>query len=91
MHDYLSKALDEFDSGKAIPFVIRVNSTGDLLGMTRLKELSPKHRKAVIGSWLTPSAWGTGASTESKVLPAATGWSSLRMHIISAHDRLSQN
>jgi RimJ/RimL family protein N-acetyltransferase len=35
---------------------------------TRLKNVSREHRKAAVGSWFTPSAWGSGANTESKLL-----------------------
>jgi RimJ/RimL family protein N-acetyltransferase len=68
MHSYVLNALNEFELGTAIPFVIRAISNGAVLGMTRLKDLSRENKKAVIGSWLAPSAWGSGANTESKFL-----------------------
>ena len=41
---------------------------GRVIGMTRLKNLSRANRNGVVGSWLAPSAWGSGANTESKLL-----------------------
>jgi len=41
---------------------------GRVIGMTRLKNISRANRNAVVGSWLAPSAWGSGANTESKLL-----------------------
>jgi N-acetyltransferase len=68
IHRYLKTALDEHQSGSAIPFVIRAISDGSTIGMTRLKNISREHRNAVIGSWLVTAAWGIGANTESKLL-----------------------
>src|SRR5580698_5853724 len=68
MHDYVSAALRDHLSGSALPFVIRTLSDGFVVGMTRLKSMSREHGKAVVGSWLAPSAWGCGANSESKLL-----------------------
>ena len=42
---------------------------GRVLGSTRYLNLEPDHRRVEIGwTWLRPSAWGTGANTETKML-----------------------
>jgi RimJ/RimL family protein N-acetyltransferase len=68
MHNYVLEALKDFRMGTAIPFVVRAASDGSVLVMTRLKDLSSQNKKATVGSWLTPSSWGSGANTESKFL-----------------------
>ena len=68
MHSYVLAALKDLRMGSSIPFVVRATANGRVLGMTRLKDLSAENKKATIGSWLTPSAWGTGANSESKFL-----------------------
>jgi phosphonoacetate hydrolase len=68
MDVYLRHALRDYQSGAALPFVIRRLSTGTVLGMARLKEMSREHRRAEVGTWLSPNAWGSGANTESKLL-----------------------
>lgn len=68
MDVYLRHALHDYKMGAALPFVIRGLSTGGVLGMARLKEMSREHRRAEVGTWLSPNAWGSGANTESKLL-----------------------
>jgi N-acetyltransferase len=44
-------------------------ATGRPLGSTRYMALRPEHRSLEIGgTWLSPSAWGTGANVEAKYL-----------------------
>ena len=68
LHDYVQESLRDYSAGSALPFVIRAVSGGNVIGMTRLKNLSREHRTAGVGSWLTASVWGSGANTESKLL-----------------------
>jgi RimJ/RimL family protein N-acetyltransferase len=50
-------------------FAIVDCSSGEPLGSTRYLSLRPEHRGLEIGwSWLTPSAWRTGANIEAKLL-----------------------
>ena len=45
------------------------SETGTAVGSTRFLALRPEHRSLEIGwTWLAPSAWGTGANTEAKLL-----------------------
>jgi RimJ/RimL family protein N-acetyltransferase len=65
---YFDGALREHQEGTSLPFAVCDSSTGRLVGMTRLKEIARDHRRAVIGSWIVPAAWGSGANTEAKLL-----------------------
>lgn len=85
MDDYLASARQERDAGLALPFVVRRIDGEQVIGMTRLKELSPRHRKAVVGSWLVPAAWGTGANAESKLLLLAYAFDTLRCLRVEFH------
>ena len=45
------------------------SESGRAVGSTRFLALRPEHRSLEIGwTWLAPSAWGTGANTEAKLL-----------------------
>ena len=42
---------------------------GEVIGSTSYMSLAPEHRRLEIGNtWLTSSAWGTGANTDAKYL-----------------------
>ena len=52
-----------------IPFATVLRSTGAVVGSTRFLALRPEHRSLEIGwTWLAPTAWGTGANAEAKLL-----------------------
>lgn len=66
---WLDAALAAAHAGTEIPFVTVWRETGDLLGSTRYLSLAPEHCRLEIGhTWLTRSAWGTGANIEAKLL-----------------------
>jgi RimJ/RimL family protein N-acetyltransferase len=85
MHQHIEASLRDYRSGSALPFVIRNIADGTVIGMTRLKDLSREHRNAVVGSWLTAGAWGTGANTESKLLLLTHAFESLHCIRIEFH------
>lgn len=78
MQSYLDSLFRDYERGAAAPFVVRRLSNGEIVGLTRFKSLSREHRKAVVGSWYGPSAWGTGCNTEAKLLLLGHGFESLR-------------
>jgi RimJ/RimL family protein N-acetyltransferase len=82
MDVYMRHALRDYKLGVALPFVIRGLSTGTVVGMARLKEMSREHRRAEVGTWLSPNAWGSGANTESKLLILEHAFQSLGCHRI---------
>ena len=85
LHDYVAAALRAHLAGAEIPFVVRCESKRRLIGLTRLKELSLQHRKATVGSWFAPAAWGTGANTESKRLLLEYAFESLHCLRVEFH------
>jgi RimJ/RimL family protein N-acetyltransferase len=66
---WLENALDEQARRVAAPFVTIEAESRRILGSTRYGSLRPEHRSLEIGwTWLNPSAWGTGANVEAKLL-----------------------
>jgi RimJ/RimL family protein N-acetyltransferase len=79
MGAYFDRLLCDYDSGSALPFAIRTLSDGRVIGLTRLKNVSREHRKAIVGSWLEERAWGTGANTEAKLRSSAPSTSAAHL------------
>ena len=77
MRAYLDGLLRDYAIGAAMPFVVRRQPGGDIVGITRFKSVSREHRKALVGSWYAPSAWGSGCNTEGKLLLMKYGFESL--------------
>ncbi|RYV49468.1 GNAT family N-acetyltransferase [Pengzhenrongella frigida] len=57
------------DAGTMLPFTVRRNDTGRILGMTTYMNVDAENRRVEIGStWNARSAHRTGTNTESKLL-----------------------
>ena len=57
------------EAGLDLAFATVLVATGRAVGSTRFLALRPEHRSLEIGwTWLAPTAWGTGANTEAKLL-----------------------
>jgi len=68
-HAWLEDALEHRARGEHIPFTVLAADTATPLGSTRYLSLRPEHRGLEIGwTWLTRSAWSTGANVEAKLL-----------------------
>jgi N-acetyltransferase len=66
---WLNASLERAAVGGEGPFAIRDLRGGELVGSTRYLNVRPADRVVEIGwTWLNPSAWGTGANVESKLL-----------------------
>ena len=66
---WLDDALARVDAGLDLAFATVLLETGAAVGSTRFLALRPEHRSVEIGwTWLAPSAWGSGANTEAKLL-----------------------
>ena len=64
---WLGQALAAAADGTELPLV--TSSGGRVVGSTRFLALRPEHGSVEIGwTWLHPSAWGTGANVEAKLL-----------------------
>jgi N-acetyltransferase len=62
-------ALRGRESGKSYPLLIRLADSSQIIGTTRLLEITPEDRKLEIGvTWIASRYWGTGANTECKYL-----------------------
>jgi len=68
-HDWMDDALGLARRGEEAPFTTLDVRTGQPIGSTRFLTLRPQDRGLEIGwTWLTPSAWRTGANVEAKLL-----------------------
>ena len=66
---WLTASLERAAAGEEGPFAVRALRSGELIGSTRYLNVRPADRVVEIGwTWLNPSAWGTGANVESKLL-----------------------
>lgn len=66
---WLETALENADAGREVPYAVSDRSSGEVLGSTRFLELRVEHLRVEIGwTWLTRSAWSTGANVETKLL-----------------------
>ena len=64
---WIDHALAAAEAGTEIPLVTMTHN--EVVGSTRFLALRPEHRSVEIGwTWLHPSAWGTGANVEAKLL-----------------------
>ncbi len=68
MQSYVESQVRDWERGAAVPFAVRQNSSGNIVGCTRVKELNRRHRHGTVGSWYAPEAWRTGANLEAKLL-----------------------
>ena len=66
---WLEEAIAASEAGREAAFATVDAHTGEPIGSTRYLALRPEHRGLEIGwTWLAPSAWGTGANVEAKLL-----------------------
>lgn len=69
MGGWLDDALHRAAGGVDVPFATVRQADGVVVGSTRFLALRPEHGSVEIGwTWLTPSAWGTGANQGAKLL-----------------------
>jgi len=66
---WMDDGLAATEAGEEAVFATCAAADGAVIGSTRYMTLRPEHRGLEIGwTWLTPSAWQTGANVESKLL-----------------------
>lgn len=66
---FIEKALGEKEKGGELPFVVWDEETQQIVGSTRLLNISMPHRNLEIGwTWYHPSVWRTRINTECKYL-----------------------
>jgi RimJ/RimL family protein N-acetyltransferase len=66
---WLRLSLEAAEHDQEGPFATRERSSGRLIGSSRYLNVRPADRALEIGwTWLAPSAWGSGANVEAKLL-----------------------
>ncbi|HLS47466.1 MAG TPA: GNAT family N-acetyltransferase [Gemmatimonadales bacterium] len=69
MRAYVGSALSDRDRGEALPFVVFLRETGEIIGATRFHAISAPNRGLEIGfTWYAPRFWRTRVNTECKYL-----------------------
>lgn len=69
MHEYVATALDMRERLHAMPFVVRENATGDVVGCTRYFNVDPVNRRLEIGhTWYARRVQRSAINTECKLL-----------------------
>jgi [ribosomal protein S5]-alanine N-acetyltransferase len=81
---YIEGLEGERASGERLDFLIVRNGIGPI-GVTGLIEPSRRDRRAVVGTWLARSEWGTGANAQAKALIAHLGFRVLGLERIGAY------
>jgi N-acetyltransferase len=75
---WFEAALAASEKGSEAAFATLDAKSAQPIGSTRYLALRPAHRGLEIGwTWLTPSAWGTGANVEAKLLMLEHAFESL--------------
>ena len=76
--DWLETALDMRERLGAMPFAVRANATGDVVGSTRYFNVEAPHRRLEIGhTWYAKRAQRTAINTECKLLLLAHAFETL--------------
>ncbi len=69
MHDYVQTALQSWNAGTALPFVMIVREGNAVVGSTRYLNIEHTHRRVEIGStWITPAWQRASVNSEAKYL-----------------------
>lgn len=69
MKQFIEEALLQKEKGYEFPFVIILAGTKEIVGTTRLMNISKENKNLEIGwTWLTPEVWGTKVNIECKYL-----------------------
>jgi RimJ/RimL family protein N-acetyltransferase len=79
MGDYIARALDMRERLGAMPFAVRQNATGDIVGCTRYFNVDAANRRLEIGhTWYAKRAQRTAINTECKLLLLTHAFETLR-------------
>ena len=84
---YIAGLAGERERGERLDFLI-VDQDDRPIGVTGLSELSRRDRRAVVGTWLGRSYWGTGANRSSKALIAWLAFAVLGLERVGAYTDL---
>ncbi|MGQ0621991.1 MAG: GNAT family N-acetyltransferase [Panacagrimonas sp.] len=80
---FVQRALAEQAQGKALPFVIRLCDSGDVVGTTRFGAVELAHKRAEIGwTWIARRVQRTAVNTECKRLLLGHGFEAMQLNRI---------
>jgi ribosomal-protein-alanine N-acetyltransferase len=82
--EWIAGARRRRDAGKWLEFVITRTGEDVPLGVTGLTELTPRDRRATIGTWLGRPHWGTGVNREAKALLLTLAFGRLGLQRVTA-------
>lgn len=78
---FVQRALAERAQGRALPFVIRLRSSGEVVGTTRFGAIERAHRRAEIGwTWIARRVQRSAVNTECKLLLLTHGFEGLGLN-----------
>jgi ribosomal-protein-alanine N-acetyltransferase len=80
---YIASLAGKRERGEMLEFLVDHREHGPI-GVTGLSELSPRDRRATVGSWFGRAYWGSGSNLESKALVAALAFETLGMERLTA-------
>ena len=84
---YLARLAPQRERGEHLDLVIEHLEAGPI-GITGLGELAVRDRRAVIGSWLGRTWWGTGANHEAKALMCHLAFAVLGLERVGAYSNV---
>jgi RimJ/RimL family protein N-acetyltransferase len=83
MRAYIDKALGMRDQSDAMPFVIRDNRSGKIVGCTRFCNVDATHRRVEIGyTWYAASVQRSGINTECKLMLLTHAFETLKCIVV---------
>jgi N-acetyltransferase len=89
---YLEAAQDGLAHGTQLPFAVRLLAENRLVGMSRLFDMVPEHRRLELGyTWYVPGVWGSPVNPEAKRLllgHAFEAWGARRVEFRIHHANL---
>jgi RimJ/RimL family protein N-acetyltransferase len=90
--DYLKAAQEGLANGRQLPFAVRLIAENRLVGMSRLFDMAPEHRRLELGyTWYVPEVWGSAVNPEAKRLllgHAFEAWGARRVEFKIHHANL---
>jgi RimJ/RimL family protein N-acetyltransferase len=90
--DYLGTAQASMRAGTALAFAVRHLAEDRLVGMSRLFDIVPAHRRLELGyTWYVPEVWGAAVNPEAKRLllgHAFEAWGARRVEFKIHHENL---
>ena len=84
---YLARLAPQRERGEHLDLVVEHLDAGPI-GITGLGELAARDRRAIIGSWLGRTWWGTGANREAKALMCHLAFGLLGLDRLGAYSNV---